>query len=213
MFGLKKNKNKIEKERAATTIPRKNLITYKVVTKAKCNSHENMSSDSVGNCVSLRIEMLFHGHTITKRRHLNMIRIAKQLIPIDVLCPRDPRSRQKDARFQPRMIPASVNPAKDVRTGCPDTPSDGFVSHCSSDQSALFSKSKSLSPFLRMREPFSIVSEALPLFNGRKTFWLVMMALRQWQSHHRSASGCQKSWKMTCRHVCPFALQAAECRL
>ena len=48
-----------------------------------------------------------------------MIRIAKQLIPIDVLCPRDPRSRQKDARFQPRMIPASVNPAKDVRTHPP----------------------------------------------------------------------------------------------
>ena len=68
--------------RPTTTIPKNNsLITYKVVTETKCNSHETMSSDSVGNCVSPRIEMLFHGHTITKRRHLNMIRIAKKMIP------------------------------------------------------------------------------------------------------------------------------------
>ena len=132
---------------------------------------------------------------------------------VDASRPRDPRSRQRDARFQPWMIPALVNPTKDVRTGCPDTPSDGFVSHCSGDHSALFSKSKSLPPFLRMRESFFIVSEALSLFNGRKTFWLVMMALKRWQSHHRSAGGYQKSWEMTCHHACPFALQATECGL
>ncbi|RVW50669.1 Flavin-containing monooxygenase FMO GS-OX2 [Vitis vinifera] len=28
----------------------------------------------------------------------------------------------------------SIDPAKDVRTGCPDTPSDGFVSHGLKDQ-------------------------------------------------------------------------------
>lgn len=65
--------------RPTTTIPKENsLITYKVVIETKCNSYETMSSDSVGNCVSPRIEMLFHGHTITKRRHLNMIQISKK---------------------------------------------------------------------------------------------------------------------------------------
>ena len=53
--------------------------------------------------------------------------------------PRDPRNCQVDVRFQPRMNSGSVNPAKDVQTGCPDTPSDGFVSHGSKDQAvALF---------------------------------------------------------------------------
>ena len=41
---LVSKKKKKEKERPATTIPRKNsLITYKVVTEAKCNSHETIS--------------------------------------------------------------------------------------------------------------------------------------------------------------------------
>ena len=74
-------------------------------------------------------------------------RVPTDGVNVDASHPRDPRSRQRDTRFQPRMIPALVNPAKDVQTGCPDTPSDGFVSHCSGDQSALFSKSKGLSPF------------------------------------------------------------------
>ena len=39
------------------------------------------------------------------------------------------------------MNSSSVNPAKDVWTGCLDTPSDGFVSHDSKDQAvALFSE-------------------------------------------------------------------------
>ena len=49
--------------------------------EAKCNSHKTMSFNSAGNCVSPRLEMLFHGHTITKRRPLDMIWTAKQLIP------------------------------------------------------------------------------------------------------------------------------------
>ena len=95
---------------------------------------------------------------------------------------------------------------------CPDTPSDDFVSHCSDDQSIhLFSKSDNLPPSLR--EGLFIVSEALSSFNGGNTFWFVMMALRRWQSHHHSVGGCQKSWEMTCRHSCHFALQAVKCRL
>ena len=65
-----------------TTIPRKNsLITYKVMIETKRNSHKTMSSDSTSNCVSLRLEMLFHGYIVTKRRHLDMVQIAKQPIP------------------------------------------------------------------------------------------------------------------------------------
>ena len=52
----------------------------------------------------------------------------------DVLRPRDPRCCQMDARFQPRLSSDSIDPIKDVRTGCLDTPSDGFVSHGSKDQ-------------------------------------------------------------------------------
>ena len=59
---------------------------------------------------------------------------------------------------------------------------------------------------------YSVRSSA-PLFNGGKTFWLVMMSLRWWQNHHHPAGGCQKSWEMTCHHFYPFALQAVECGL
>ena len=48
---------------------------------------------------------------------------------VDVLRPKDPRCCQVDAHFQPRLSSGLVVPAKDVWTGCPDTPSDGFVSH------------------------------------------------------------------------------------
>ena len=44
---------------------------------------------------------------------------------VDALRPSDPRSCQVDAHFQPRLSSGSVFPAKDVRTGRPDTPSDG----------------------------------------------------------------------------------------
>ena len=54
--------------------------------------------------------------------------------PVDASRPRDPRCCQVDARFQPRTSSGSVDPAKDVWTGCPDTPSNGFVSHCLKDQ-------------------------------------------------------------------------------
>ena len=53
--------------------------------------------------------------------------------PVDVLRSRDPRCCQVDTRFQPRLSYGLVDPAKDVRTGCPDTPSDSFVSHGSRD--------------------------------------------------------------------------------
>ena len=51
------------------------------------------------------------------------------MLCVEALRPDDPRSCQMDVRFQPRLSSGSVVPAKDVWTGCPDTPSDGFVSH------------------------------------------------------------------------------------
>ena len=74
----------------------------------------------------------------------------------------------------------------------------------------LFSESDSLLFFLREGLFYSVKSST-PLFNGGKTFWLVMMSLRWWQNHHHSAGGCQKSWEVTCHHSYHFALQAAEC--
>ena len=56
-------------------------------------------------------------------RHWNLVQLVEASRPCD------PCSCQMDARSQPRLSYGSVVPAKDVRTGCPDTPSDGFVSH------------------------------------------------------------------------------------
>ena len=52
---------------------------------------------------------------------------------VDASRPKGPRSCQVDARLQPRLSSGSIDPAKDVQTGCPDTPSDGFFSHGSRD--------------------------------------------------------------------------------
>ena len=57
---------------------------------------------------------------------------------VDALRPRDPRCCQMDAHFQPRLSSDSIDPTKDVRTGCLDTPSDGFVSHDLKDQIVAF---------------------------------------------------------------------------
>ena len=61
---------------------------------------------------------------------------------------------------------------------CPDTPSDGFVSPGPQDQSvALFLSQITYLP-LCVKALFYSVRNYAPLFNGGKTFWLVMMSLR-----------------------------------
>ena len=76
------------------------------------------------------------------------------------------------------MISGSINPPKDVLTGCPDTPSDGFVSNGPKDQSvAIFLSQIAYLP-LYVNALFYSVRSSAPLFNGGKTFWLVMMSLR-----------------------------------
>ena len=62
------------------------------------------------------------GHGVTTLR--NSITLI-----VEASHPCDPRSCQMDARSQPILSFGSVVPTKDVRTGCSDTPSDGFVSH------------------------------------------------------------------------------------
>ena len=60
---------------------------------------------------------------------------------VDALRPSDPRSYQVDARFQPKLSSGLVFPAKDVRTGRPDTPSEGggtwAVAGCRNDVARL----------------------------------------------------------------------------
>ena len=102
-------------------------------------------------------------------------------VSVDTLCLRDPCRCQVDACYQLRRSSGSVDPAKDVRTGCPDTPSDGFVSHSSKDQAYLLLCVKTL---------LYNVRSFVPLFNGGKTFWLVLMSSRWWQGHHHPAGGC-----------------------
>ena len=56
------------------------------------------------------------------------------VVTVGTSCPKDPCCCQVDVCYKPRRSSGSVDPAKDVRTGCPDTPSDGFVSHGLRDQ-------------------------------------------------------------------------------
>ena len=78
-------------------------------------------------------------------------------------------------------------PTKDVRIGGPNTPSDGFVSIFSNILSILFWV-RAFTFFHCVRAFYSVRS-FVP-FNGGKTFWLVMMVLRWWQSHHCPTGGC-----------------------
>ena len=60
------------------------------------------------------------------------------------------------------MISSSINPAKDVRTRGPNTPSDGFVSHSSEDQCATLFLSQ-ITYFSFCVKALFIVSEVLLL--------------------------------------------------
>ena len=97
-----------------------------------------------------------------------------------------------DAPFQLKIIPASINLQKTFGQGVwthhPMVLLDSFL---------IFSLSsfwvRKLSFFHCMRAFYSVRS-FVP-FNGGKTFWLVMMVLRWWQSHHCPIGGCHKLWE------------------
>ena len=84
-------------------------------------------------------------------------------------------------------------PAKDVRTGGPDTPSNGFLLVLLSNILMFFLRPFSLGmlTFFDCVRAFYSARSFVP-FNGGKTFWLVMMVLRWWQSHHYPAGDCQR---------------------
>ena len=88
------------------------------------------------------------------------------VLNVEALHHRGPRSRQMDAPFSIEDDSCFDQPAKDVRTGCSDTPSDGFVSFFSDNQSSFFLSKKAY--LLSLHEGAFIVSEALsPLMVGR----------------------------------------------
>ena len=74
-------------------------------------------------------KMATPSRSLSSAREEEESKVCEVVMLVEVLRPDDPRSCQMDARFQPRLSSDSVVPTKDVRIGCPDTPSDGFVSH------------------------------------------------------------------------------------
>ena len=81
---------------------------------------------------------------------------------IEASRPRDPCGCLVDACSQPRMISSLVNPAKDVRTGVLDTPSNGFVSHSLEDQCATIFLSQITYLSLFMKAFFIVLEVLLP---------------------------------------------------
>ena len=83
-----------------------------------------------------------------------------------------------------RVLDSAVVPAKGIRTGCPDAPSDGFVSHGQREGY------KSVGLLLGIRRlpgdhPFFLRAKAyiysfrgtVPLINGEEIFSVVMMTI------------------------------------
>ena len=119
------------------------------------------------------------------------------LPPVEASRHRVHYSCQVDAPPQLKMVPDSINlqniSGQEVRTH-PPMVMLAFISNI------LFILSwvplfwvRTLTFFHCVRTFYSIRS-FVPL-NCGKTFWLVMMVLRWWQSHHCPAGGCQKLWE------------------
>ena len=108
-----------------------------------------------------------------------------------------------DAPFQLKMIPASINLQKTSAQGVWTHPPMVLLA-----SSLIFSLSslwvRELTFFHCMRAFYSVKS-SVP-FNGGKTFWLVMMVLRRWQSHHCLAGDCQKLWEGWLAVILVFSL-------
>ena len=119
---------------------------------------------------------------------------------VEALCPDDPRNCQMDARFQPRQSSGSVVPAKGVRTHPPMVLS-AMVREIK--QLTFYQVSQAYLPPCVKVHIYSIRSSAF-LFNGRETFWLVMMplgggrtiiTLRAADKDRGRRRGCQRSWE------------------
>ena len=81
------------------------------------------------------------------------------------------------------VLDSVVAPAKGIRTGCPDAPSDGFVSHGEKEiykSVGFFLGIKRLpgDPFLlRAKVYISSFRGTVPLINGEEIFSVVMMTI------------------------------------
>ena len=81
------------------------------------------------------------------------------------------------------VLDSAVAPAKGIRTGCPDTPSDGLVSHGEReiDKSVgllLGIKRLPGDPFLlRVKAYIYSFRGTAPFINGEKIFYVVMMII------------------------------------
>ena len=102
--------------------------------------------------------------------------ITNKLDSVEASRHRGPRDLQMDTPFQLKMIPASINLQKTsghvVRTHHPMV-----LLAFSLVINLLFLLSKKAYPLSSHEAPFYSVRSSV-LFNGGKTFWLVMMALR-----------------------------------
>ena len=81
------------------------------------------------------------------------------------------------------VLDSVVAPAKGIRTGCPDAPSDGFVSHGQRERYktvGLFLGIKRLPggrlPLCVKAYIYSFIS-TVPLINGEEIFYVVMMII------------------------------------
>ena len=89
---------------------------------------------------------------------------------------------------------------KGILTGCPDAPSDGFVSHGQGERY----KSVSLLPGIRRlpRDPLLLRVKAyiysfrgtVPLINGEEIFYVCHDDIWRQHGHRHPTAGCQKLW-------------------
>ena len=98
------------------------------------------------------------------------------------------------------VLDSAVVPAKGIRTGCPDAPSDGFVSHGERE------RYKSVGLFLGIRrlpgDPLLLRAKAyiysfrgtVPLINGEEIFYVCHDDIRRQHGHRHPTGGCQKPW-------------------
>ena len=82
-----------------------------------------------------------------------------------------------------RVLDSAVVPAKGIRTGCPDTPSDGFVSHGKRERYKSVDLLLGLQrlpgdPFLlRVKAYIYSFRDTAPFINGEEIFYVVMMTI------------------------------------
>ena len=98
------------------------------------------------------------------------------------------------------VLDSAVVPAKGIRTGCPDAPSDGFVSHGKRE------RHKSVGLLLGLKrlpgDPSLLRAKAyiysfrgtVPLINGEEIFYVCHDDIRRQHGHCHPTGGCQKPW-------------------